>query len=70
MRHASKPESASSPPRERAIQFFESLIDFRPSRLFGGDLRCRFRLLQLKPLDIGRRSRQILPNDRQHALNR
>ena len=67
---APRPASASSPARERAIQFFEPLIDFRPSRLFGGDVRRRFRLLQLEPLDFGRRSRQILLNDRQLALNR
>lgn len=39
---APRRESASSPPHERAIQFFEPLIDFRPSRLFSGDLRRRF----------------------------
>ncbi len=30
---------ASSPARERAIQIFEALIDFRPVRLLAGDLR-------------------------------
>jgi hypothetical protein len=64
------PRSLSSPARERALQFFEPLIDFRPACLLAGDLRCSLRLLRLEPLDFGRRTRQVLLDDRQLALNR
>ena len=60
--------SSSSTARERAIQFFEPLIDFRPACLLAGDLRCRLRLLRLEPLDFGRRTRQVLLDDGQLAL--
>jgi hypothetical protein len=39
-------------------------------RLLAGDLRCRFRLLHLKPLDFGGQTRQLLLEDRQVGLYR
>jgi hypothetical protein len=59
-RSASRPELSVSTAPERAIQFFEPLVDVRPARLLARNLRRSIGLFGLKPLDFSRRTRQLL----------